>query len=131
MRYLLGFSLMFATFAANADSAPAIISYVSCQVAGASSGATSVIYTGAVAGESYFNITNVNVYGFPFTQQARLVSARKTPNGLEFKLQTMMTGATLYLTLFQDSTRGLLASSPGDDDSGIPLACSSRVTGIR
>jgi hypothetical protein len=120
----------FCALPSQAKTIPALVTALSCTGLDARAGATSVTFSGDFGGFGWMNISSLS-YGMPFTQQARIDEVKTTThNSLRFKLQTMITNATLYLELFNDSTRGLLSSYPGDDGEGsIEMNCNAQING--
>lgn len=114
---------------AQAESKPARISFLTCTALD-SHGATSVIFSGNFGGDAYMNVTNVNQFGVPFTQQARIADVTMTSrNSFVFTLRTMLTGADIYLELFNRTSKGVLSMAADDDVNVINLSCSSQIDG--
>jgi len=114
--------------AAQANSAPARVSFLSCSGLD-DHGATSLVFTGNFGGDAYMNVTNINQFGIPFTQQARIANVSMTGrNSLVFKLQTMLTNSVIYLELYNRTSKGVLSMSL-DDDNVIQLSCSAQIDG--
>lgn len=119
--------IMFLVFAlmlsvqSQAQSFRAGIKYLMCRSLN-----TTVMFTGNWGPDAYFNVTQVNAFGFPFTQQARVldVSTRSERN-LQFHLQTMLTNAELYLTIVTGSSDGYLQFNDGTPL--VTMQCSSEI----
>lgn len=104
------------------------ISKLDCQAADFRSGMTTLRFAGTYGDQSYLNVTNVNSFGFPFSQQLRIDEVRATiDDSVRIRMTGMVTGGRLFLELYNGTERGLLSSSPGDDEGGIKLKCSVKI----
>ena len=119
--------VLFSTFTASpARAFQAQILALSCASLSPGMGATSVVYSGVFAGGTYLNITNVGMWGIPFTQQA-LVEAIEPIGGrsVRLRLRAMITGGSLFLTLMNNGTQGYLSESRSH--GGIEMNCMAQI----
>jgi hypothetical protein len=115
-------SVLMAFFAgyAQANMVQAQIIALQCGTVNPKVGATTVSLSGTFAGSTYLNITNINPWGFPFTQQALIKGAHMEGNDLTIELRSMVTGADLELRLENKSKSGYLSMGYGEE---IELSC--------
>lgn len=111
-------------FAAQAF--PAEIKSLRCSAASGGLGATSVMLVGSVGGKTYLNITNVNRFGLPFTQQAEVLDVSLVGNSLVIDLYTVLTHGRLRLSLENGTNLGSLSATRSGSDA-VPMTCAWRV----
>ncbi|MGE0633724.1 MAG: hypothetical protein AB7O96_15020, partial [Pseudobdellovibrionaceae bacterium] len=111
----------------QAHSAQYRLDHVACANPAGPTGPVGVAFTGTFAGEAYFNITLVNFWGVPFPQQAKIVSAQVKDDVLTFDLVTMLTNQKVTLSLYNQTTRGVMSIQRG---MAIDLICSSRIDAL-
>lgn len=85
--------------------------------------ATTVTYSGDWMGSPYFNITSVGPVMIPFTQQAQLINVRFVAGVLSFDLRTMLTNATVTLSLKNGTNEGRLSMG----NQVLPMKCFSNI----
>lgn len=111
--------LLGVSFNQTVQAEPAIISYLHCRTAGPGLSGLGVTYTGL----DYFNVFGTNAFGFPFTEQAKIVDANMDGSTMTFKLKGMVTGTNFTLGLINRTNQGWISAGAGDLD----LTCAGQI----
>lgn len=109
----------------GAQASPAQIKALSCSSIEGTLGLTKVSLVGTYLGRAYLNITNVNQFGVPFTQQAEIINTTLAGGNLVLGLRTVVTRGDLRLVLDSGTNHGRLSAVAGG--SAIEMTCSADV----
>ena len=103
-----------------AETVSSRIRNVNCSGGTFGMGGVTVTYTGL----DYFNVTATNAFGWPFSEQAKIVDMRADSLKMGFELAGLISGQHYALLLFQGTMDGIISVNGSETD----LTCDANIT---
>ena len=118
------FMLILTLAAFKTQAADVSVRSLSCVGANAGSGSVSITFLGG----DLFNITNINVFGFPFTQNARLYDTYVDSDHVVLKLKPLLMPGTLRVNI---DSGYQWAALEDERNNSVDLSCKGSIEGFK